>query len=1112
MAEFLFLRARGHRPLLAAALLAILLTTTVLATLAAFTAAVGDAGMRHALRTRDAAAAALVIKAEDPRGDRATTAREAARGARAAFDGLPVTLRRFDVSGPYGLPVGLRPRDARGGDPDLTHFAAADRSRVTLTRGTWPTAPASARGVVPVALPEAAARPLGLAPGPRVVALKDRLGGPPVRIRVTGLYRPADATDPYWTLDALGGRGVRKDVYTTYGPLLADPAALTGGQVRQGGASWLATADFSRLTADRVDALREAARDSQELLAAQPSLGGGVTTRTALPETLDQVERSLLVSRATLLIVTLQLVLLAGYALLLVARLLSTERAAETRVLLARGASRTRLARLAAAEALVVAAPAAVGAPLLAGPLTELLAGRGLLARIGLTVETGLTPLVVLTGVAVALACAAAVVAPALSASRERRGRARSLPGPLRAGGDLALVALAAVAYWQLERRTSGGGALSGDAQGTLGIDPLLVVAPTLLLLAGTVVALRLLPPLARLAERRAARGRGLTVPLAGWQFSRRPLRGAGPVLLLVLAVALGMLAIGQGASWDRSQDDQADFRAGAPVRVLGGGSVQRFGQGGVYDSLPGVRAAVPAARTPLPLSGGRQATVLGLDTTRAGAALPFRADLADGDPQRLIAGLRPPAGPRGGTALPPDTARLAVDLTLSGGTGADAGDPFAPDTTLTVTVEDRFGVPYRMPQVSLTAGTGPRTAVIDLMKAADAPLGRPAGPLTVTALELGQVGYPIRITPSRLTLRGLRSLTADGTARPVAADPAARWRATIAASVPPADPSEREPAVSAVRGGSGAPLTIDYHQGRAGSDVGWGSQRITTLRVVADRGAPPVPAALATERYLESTAAKVGSTLDIPMPGGPLRVRVTGVLRALPTTGPEPAAPGAGPGPGDGGALLVDLRAANQALAARPDASFAPTEWWLLTEPGAAAEVTAALRARAEIDPGQIQSRDEIAAALHDDPIGAGPQSALLAVTAVAAALAAVGFAVATAGALRARTREFAVLRALGAPRRQLARLLAVEQSLLISLALLIGLGLGTVLTRAVVPLVVLTGQATQPVPTVLVELPLTDVALLLAAVAAVPVAIVAALALRRGETAAVLRTQGTE
>ncbi|MCF3965426.1 FtsX-like permease family protein, partial [Streptomyces fuscigenes] len=125
---------------------------------------------------------------------------------------------------------------------------------------------------------------------------------------------------------------------------------------------------------------------------------------------------------------------------------------------------------------------------------------------------------------------------------------------------------------------------------------------------------------------------------------------------------------------------------------------------------------------------------------------------------------------------------------------------------------------------------------------------------------------------------------------------------------------------------------------------------------------------------------------------------------------------------------------------------------------------------------------------------------------------LAAVGFAVGTIAALRERAREFAVLRALGAPRRRLARLLAVEHALLLGIALAVGLVLGVVLTRAVVPLIVLTGAATQPVPAVHVELPAGQVALLLAGVALVPVLIVAALALRRGDPAASLRTQGGE
>ncbi|ANW17633.1 FtsX-like permease family protein [Streptomyces clavuligerus] len=1110
MVGFVFLRARGHRLLLTAALLAIALTTAVLATLAGFAGAVGDAGLKKALTTRDAASAALFVTVENPGEDRAATARDAARGAALAFDGLPVTLSPFDRSGTYALPGSLRPRAERGGEPDLTAFADLDRSRTRLSAGTWPTA--APGDVVQVALAETAAERLRLSPGPRVLKLTDRMGGAPVRIRITGTYRPADIRDPYWRLDDLAGRGVREDSeFTTYGPLLTHPDVLRSDRISRGKPGWLATADFSALGADRIGALRTAARDSQAHLSARPALkDAGVVARTALPETLDRLERALLVARATLLIVSLQLVLLAGYALLLVARLLSTERAGETRALLARGASRTRIAWLSALEALLLALPAAVAAPLLAGPLTGLLTERGALARIGLRIETGPTPALWLVGGGVALLCALAVVAPALAAARAGRGAPRELPGPLRAGADLALLAVAGVAYWQLERRGSGTGTLSGDRAGRLGVDPLLVVAPALALLAATVLTLRLLPPAARLAERSARRARGLIVPLAGWQFSRRPRRGTGPVLLLVLAVAMGMLAIGQGASWDRSQDDQADFASGAPVRVLNGGTLPQFGQSGVYDGMPGVRSSVAAARTGMSLAGGRQATVLALDTARADGGFRPRRDLVDGDPARLLTALRPQRTAPAGIVLPKDTARLVFDLRLrvpgGGAVDPESGEPRA--NSVGVVVEDRYGVRYRMQLGDLPQDGRRHTLRLDLDAAAGAPAGRAAGPLTLTAVEFHEVGASEKITRKRFTVERLRAVGRDGTERPVA-PPALAWRGT--ASTGSADAQRNEPAVTSVRAGARTPLEVEYHAGVSSWD-GWTAEPSVSVRIaVPPRAAPPVPAALVTEEFAKSTGAKAGSTLSVPLPGGDVKVRIAAVARQLPTLGPGAAA---GPEAArlDGGAVLLDLHAVNQALAARPDGGLPVSEWWLYPEAGKAAEVAAAVRARPSMDPGQVQVRDEVARALHEDPLGAGPQTALLAAAVAAALLAAVGFAVATAGALRERAAEFAVLRALGAPRRQLARLVAAEQSLLIVLGLLIGVGVGTVLTRAVVPLIVLTGQATQPIPGVLVHLPLDRVATLLTAVAAVPVLIVGALALRRGNEAGALRVPGGE
>ncbi|MEW2509031.1 ABC transporter permease [Streptomyces sp. NPDC046870] len=1103
MTGFVFSRARAHLLLLGAALLTVVLTTTVLATLTAYSGAIGDAALRHVLADpRNAADTALIVKADVPPAGRTAADTAVRRGARRTFAGAPVTVRTLRRSGPYALPRSLQPPASRSGDPDLTYFAALDRTQMRLTAGRLPR---RTGGGPEVALPETAARALRLKPGARLT-LADRLRGPAVRVRVVGVYRPVSVTAPYWRLDDLLGRGVKESGFTTYGPLLADPAVLTGGRVSAGATGWLASADFASVTTGRIGELRAAARAGSAALRRPAALSGTTVSQTALPDVLDRVDRALLVSRSTLLIVALQLVLLAGYALLLVARLLSTERADETRLLRARGASRTRVAALAGAEALLLALPAAVCAPLLAGPLTALLAGHGPLARLGLRLDLPAAgrPAVWLVAAGVAVGCALAVTVPAVtgtgpearpSAPRRpwalrlrgkaaRPGTARAVPAPLRAGADLGLLAIAGVAYWQLDRQDSG--AVAADRSGALGVDPLLVAAPALALLAGTVLTLRLLPPVARFAERWAAGGRGLPVALAGWQFSRRTARGAGPVLLLVLAVALGVLAIGQAASWDRSQDDQADFRAGVPVRVLATGE-DAFGRTDLYARLPRVREAAPAVRAAQPLSGDRTATVLALDTAHAADAVLMRPDLAD-EPVRPLLGRLTPGGTPAGAKVPAGTARLRLTARLHSSTGPGT------TTALTVTLTDRYGVPYQLPAGQLPADGRPHTLALTLTAA--------TGPATLTGLRLDLTQPAGRAEHHRLTIDGLTASGTDGTDHRLTLP--VRWTTTAeagGAAVPSAATSPTRPEVTGTH-----PLTFAYGTGYLPDADIWTVASVT-LRFQAAQAAPAEVPALATDRYLDAAGARTGQRVDLTLGDRRVPVRIVRAVRALPATA-DPAATGAH----DGGAVLLDLRALNQLLQARYGENATPTEWWLATAPGASARVAAAVRAMPDVGPGQVLVRDEIAAGLRDDPFGAGPEAAFTAAAVVAAALAAVGFAVGAAGAQRARGAEFAVLRALGVPRRQLARTVAAEQAVLVGLALAVGLGLGTVLARTVLPLIVLTGEATRPVPELLVRLPPGPVALLLTAVAVAPLAIAATAAARRTDPSRALRAQGGE
>ncbi|MFE7382419.1 FtsX-like permease family protein [Streptomyces zhihengii] len=1119
MTGFVLLRVRAHRLLLAAALLAVVLTTCVLSALAAFSGSVGDAALRHTLGTREAAGAALTVGARTP-GERREAADEAvARGAAASFGGLPVTVRKLERSGAYALPRSLQSPEARKGEPDLTHFAALDPARVDIVAGRLP-GPAGANGPVQVALPEAAAKLLDLTVGARL-DLTDRLTEKPLAAEIVGVYRVADPADPYWQLDPLAGRGVRSAVFTTYGPLLADPGLLASGRTGTGDSAWIARADFRTMTTDRIGALHTAAVAGPEALGKDPVFAGSVTVRTSLPTVLAQSERALLVARSTLLIVAVQLVVLAGYTLLLVARLLSSERAGETGLLRARGASRGRITGLASVEALLLALPAAVCAPLLAGPLTRLLASRSSLGDSGLRVGDAPAAQVWLVAVAVAVCCAAAVVAPALGAGGDgpRRGRGRALPGPVRAGADLGLLAVAAVAFWQLDRQTgaAGGGALSGDREGELGIDPLLVVAPALALLAGTVLTLRLLPPVARIAERWAAAGRGLPLALAGWQFSRRPLRGAGPVLLLVLAVAMGMLAIGQSASWDRSQDDQADFRSGTSVRVLDTGTAGP-GDAGRYAALPGVRAAAPAVRASVGLSANRTATVLALDTSGAGDRLLMRGDLADGDLDAVLGALEPAGGGRPGLPLPEDARRAVLDLRISAEGVRGGASPSGTRIPVVAVLEDRYGIAHRVAAGTVPVDGRVHPVTLDLGTTASGGQAPPAGPLALTGIRLLDTPVPERAEKHRLTVERVLAAGEDGAPRPVAGASEARWEAVYQGSsgTTAGEPVALRPAATAA-----APLSVGWTAAPdpLGTDA-WGhALSAADFGVRVDAVRPPAPEeipAVVTDAFLDASGAARGESVDLTFGGRDLRVTVAEVVRRLPTTGTGAGAAAldgadrTAAAAADGGGVLLDFRTVNAVLAQDGSASLTPSEWWLSTEPGRSDDVAAALRALPDADGAQVLVRDETAAELHGDPLGAGPRSALLAVAVVAAALAAVGFAVSAAGSLRERSSEFAVLRALGAPRRRLARLMAAEQGVLIGIALLVGVALGAVLTRAVVPLIVLTGQATQPVPGVLVELPVGRVALLLAGVAALPLLIVAVIALRRPDPAVTLRHQG--
>ncbi|KJK54956.1 FtsX-like permease family protein [Saccharothrix sp. ST-888] len=1058
MVGFLVRRLRGRLPLAAAAMLTVLLTAAVLAALSAFNRSVGEAGLRHALQGPAFARTVVLVRGHGDLGARAKEDAAVAGLARGLFAPLPDTVRSVADSRSFALP-GTTADGPKGANPDLTHLASLDRSQTRLLAGRWPQAAAGPAAPIEAAVPRPALDRLGLTSAglPAVVDLTDRYDGSTRAVRITGVYQPVDRDDPYWRLDELGGGGVQVQSFTTYGPLLVDDTVFTAAGLAQDGRKYLVAADFDALRASDAAALR----DRAGRLALD-----GLQIETELPSVLGELESDRLVARSALLIGMLQLGVLAAAALLLVVNLLTDRQAAENRLLAARGASRLRIGTLTAAEAALLALPAVLLAPPLTPLLVRLLTVWGPLAKTRLNTGLPWTSWAVAAGCAlgcVLLAAVPGLLRSAGTAALRRAGRRQALvAGAARSGGDLALLGLAAVACQQLAHYAGGG--LSADQAGRLGIDPLLVVAPTIALTAGTVLVIRVLPLVARLGERLAGRRRDLEYALVGWQFARRPGHSTGPVLLMVLAVSMGMLALGQRATWSGSQGDRADFTTAAGLRISDPGSAPP-GQGDRYAALPGGDRLIPVVRKRLALPGQNDADLLALDAPTAAQHLRIRPDLLGGRTVGdLFKELAPPVpdGPQPGIPLPGHPRRIDLDLSIrvTGLAGGGAGGPHGP--TLSLRLHDRFGAPYEVPVPALPIGD--RTVSVDLGPGPSAPLGAAAAPLTIAGI--GITPDPVQGLPAvgELTIHRIAAAdSADGPATAATVPTALGWSVKLPAlSNKRTSPSGPTAAVAGQN-----PLVFRYMTGSEAQGRTFLTAVDGRTRSVSElRG-------IATRSYLTAIGASVGDRILVPLDGAPIAVRLVAAVTALPTA--------------DGPALAVDLTTMERVLADHQSTLPTPDEWWLPgTGPSDPTPAKAAAELRAGAGNPTLQLRDEVAAALRGDPVGAAPQNALAALATAAAVLAAIGFAASATGAAAERAGEFAVLLALGASRRRLTRAVVAEQGVLVLFGLGVGVGLGAVLAHLVLPLVVLSPAARRPVPEVLVHLPLGQVALLALAIAA--------------------------
>ncbi|MEV2242558.1 ABC transporter permease [Micromonospora sp. NPDC049891] len=1019
--RFALRRARATKGLLLAAAGAALVATVALTGLAAYNRDVVDSGTRNVLAAATAEERSILVRASAGRTDEALRERDGALRERVSADlaGLPARVSTA------GYAAG---RQLRGDTGD----AVADRSGTTyasvmflddlpaharLTAGAWPQPGA---GPVQTAIAEVAATTLRVGVGDRI-PITDGLSGRVTEVVVSGVFTPVDPDAAYWRLAPETATGSLPQA-ATYGPLTVSRDDFATHFLANASAGWLVEPDLAGVGPAALDRLADAAGRITTSTPAEAGLGESAVVSSDLVALVHRLQQATLVGRSALVTPMLLVVVLGGYALLLVAILLTEHRRGETALLRARGAARWQLAGLTAREATFVVLPAVVLAPPLVVELLGLAGRLPGLGAVSFRPDLSADSTVWLVAGLAAAGCALAMIGPSLRrgdsyvadlASRSRPSRRGMVQ---RAGLDVLLVGLALLSWYQLSRYSSP---LSRSRGGELGIDPLLAAAPTLGVLAGAVLALRLLPPLVRLAARWVDRRPWTAVMLGTWQAGRRP--HAGPVLLLALAVAVGTLAWSLTGTSQRSLDDQAAHRVGADLRLTEAKGAAPDGRADQLAGLPGSRAVLPVWREPVRLgSGAEPATMLAVDAGTAGAVLRLRSDLAGGSTDRLLGGLADARVQAPQTLLPAGTRRLTGQLRTRG----DVEDGSAP-IRHEVVLSDARG-DHRRVALGTTGWDGQ-----PLRFAVDLPAGD--GPWRLAGFTAETLGGPRLSLDWRLSNLRASPDSTTGSRVDLAVDGA--WQLVDRAGTATA---------STV---SGTTLSGRYERD---TPANWNAPRTPVqLAVTRPVGTDRVPV-VATGSALDVLHVDVGAQTRLFLGGAEVDVVVVDRVAAL-------------PGDVEDAALLVDLPSLRARLFHERGIVRAPQEWWVAARPGAAAQVAGAA---VELGDLTVLDRQDVADELARDPFGVGARGALFVAALAAVLLAAVGVAVDVSATARRRARELAVLHTLGAGHRLVARSLLAEQSFLAGMGVLVGLAVGIGVAATMAPLVILTPSADRPDP----------------------------------------------
>lgn len=941
-------------------------------------------------------------------------------------------------------------------------FYEGIKDQVEFIHGNWPSEESSEDDVVPAAISESMATAYTLQVGDRLpLSLKNSELNPSLWIQVEAIIRPKNPRLPYWFGEFSPLHPQSDQNWSAQYSVIVPAKYFFGISHRIFPASHIKLVwnvlispesihpqDISSIQS-HIDAINSEINGFPEKIFLESNLSQVLAK-------FNQVSEAV---RVPLYLLIVEVLFLALYYIAMVAALAIKQVEGEFSTLSSRGASTTNLLNIQVVESLIIAGLALLSGPGLAALMLWLIAKIGPLADVSQAdwvLRLSWAPWVAAgAGASASMLGLLFPVRPALKRSvvmyQQEVSRAEKPPWWQRYYLDVFILTGGLVLLWRFNMY---GGMVAGSAS-QVRLDWLLLLAPLALLFGSAAILLRVFPLIMRFLSWVVSRSLSLPATLAVFQISRDPTHVARLVLLLTLSMALGVLTTGLNATLDLSDSERAAYASGSDVRL----DFDTFTPLSEVLAVPGVGAASTVWRG----SGSVNVRayrafptfdILAIDPFSFSAVTKFRDDYTN-NPMKLTLGYlvtNPDQFPVTLLPLPDHVASFGLWVANTTPTSNPETNPLdylviqckfqtAQDEALTFNMvsasKDFSGKKLLFFPVVSTQGTSvedPQTRT-----STEIPEWRY---FQVSLPTLPPESYPLNLHSLWFKVRSFRGDRRSPSILTFALDDFS------VVEPPDSTPSIIEDFETTTRiwqTNNARSLARYTQHGLARSGEGSLSLNLPvstlqsiSLSLAGKMSREPLPA-LSSQTFLDSTGLHIGDRLNGQVNGIQVPMIIRDSLNYFPTMYDEE----------DRGFLVTAL---DPYLALMNRENFNPmnfNEVWVNTD----SQQTAASLAESFPNSVKIWETDAVRRAIKADPLSLGLRTVTFLGYLLTAGLSLVGFATHFYMSARQREANYGILRSLGLSAKQLYTSLLLEQIILITFGLALGIILGALLNRLVLP-----------------------------------------------------------